>query len=91
MGRKKVKPSCSIEWSPDHSTVTVSGPDASAVIEMTEEKKRLIVERVLQFFGEHECWSGESVMQCDAPQIDGPEFLADLVDDVLKPKVEWFD
>jgi len=46
--------------------------------------KDAVFDRVVAFFLEHEAFSGESVMQCDAPQIEGPVMLSELVDDVLK-------
>jgi len=36
-------------------------------------------------------WTGESVMQSDASQLDAPSFLADLVDDVLRPEMEYHE
>ena len=48
-----------------------------------------VFELVVKFFLDHETFSGESAMQCDAPQIDAPQLLCDLVDDILKFKVDY--
>lgn len=53
-----------------------------------QNTKDAVFERVVKFFLDHQSFCGDSVMQCDAPQIDAPEFLADLVDEVLKFEVE---
>lgn len=46
--------------------------------------KDAVFERVVAFFLKHEAFCGESVMQRDAPQIEGPVMLSELVDDVLR-------
>lgn len=48
-----------------------------------------VYRKVLQFFIDNQCYSGESIMQSDAPQIESPELLADLADNVFKFNVEW--
>jgi hypothetical protein len=42
--------------------------------------KEAVFEMVVKFFIEHEVFSGDSIMQCDAPQIDGPELLCELAE-----------
>lgn len=69
----------------------IEKPSCTVTIDDTPEMREEVFKRVVGFFVEHEVFSGESVMQCDAPQLAGPEFLADMVDEVLKPDVEWHD
>jgi len=58
-------------------------------IDVTPGMKEEIFRRVVEFFRKTKTWSGESLMQRDKPQIAAPEFLSDLVDEVLAPKVTW--
>jgi hypothetical protein len=41
---------------------------------------KAVFDKVVAFFMEQEAFCGESIMQCDAPQIAAPEFLSDLAD-----------
>ena len=70
---------------------TSESGDMTATIHVTEQMKNEVFNRVLHFFAKHEVWTGESVMQSDAPQLDAPSFLADLVDDVLRPEMEYHE
>lgn len=53
------------------------------------EVRDKVFEAVVKFFVEHEVFCGESIMQCDAPQIDGPELLSEIADDIIKFDVEY--
>jgi hypothetical protein len=68
-------------------SVVVDDDDVRVEIAVTDVMVQTVFNRVVAFFEEHGAWSGESVMQRDGPQLAAAEFLADLVDDVLKPKV----
>jgi len=50
--------------------------------------RKAVFDKVIAFFVEHESFSGESVCQCDAPQLDAPALLAELADDVIKFKAK---
>lgn len=56
-----------------------------------EEKPQEVYQRVLNWFKRHECFSGESVMQCDAPQLTAASLLSDLADEVFNFDVKWDD
>ena len=58
------------------SDCVVTFPDDQAT-------KDAVFERVVKFFLDHEVFSGESVMQCDAPQVEAPVLLSEIADDVL--------
>lgn len=45
----------------------------------------------MEYFKKHECFSGESIMQMDNPQIEAPELMADIADDILKFKFTYKD
>lgn len=68
---------------------TSADGEMTATIHVTEQMKNEVFNRVLRWFAYHEVWSGESVVQNDAPCIDAPQFLADLVDEVICPEVEY--
>jgi len=53
--------------------------------------KEQLFKTILAWFEKHECYSGESIMQCDAPQITAATLLADIADDVLSFKCDWKD
>lgn len=64
---------------------------ASGKFNDDQATKDKVFEAVVEFFLKHEAFSGESVQQNDGPQIEAPELLADLVDDIIKFDVKWND
>lgn len=69
--------------------MTFETPDAIVIINVTENMKEKVFTAVLAFVLKNSCWSGESVMQRDTPQIEAPELVAGIVDNILKPKVHY--
>lgn len=69
--------------------IVIKDDDLTVTIERTPEKEREVFDRLLTFLKEHGSWSGESIMQCDGPQIGAAPFLSDLVDEVLQPNTKW--
>lgn len=55
------------------------------------EMKEKVFNRIIQYFKKHNSWSGESVMQCDNPQMEAPEVMAEIADDIIKFKVEHYN
>jgi hypothetical protein len=57
----------------------------------TQEKKDLIAEKIESWILKHgsSATHGEGIMQNDDCQIDAPELIADLVDDIIKPIVSF--
>lgn len=55
----------------------------------TPELKEAVYQRVLQFFHEQGTYSGESIMQSDGPQLDAPELLSYLADELFKFEVNY--
>lgn len=45
---------------------------------------------VLNFFVKHQSFNGESIVQNDIVQIEGPEFLAELAE-IFEFEVKWKD
>ncbi len=69
----------------------ITTKDYTVSFEDTQEMRDAVFERVIAFYMKHEAFSGESIMQCDGPQIDAPDLLADLADETLKFHVKWKD
>ncbi len=65
--------------------------DFKVSFEDTPEVHREVYLKVLHFFKDQEAFSGEAVMQNDGPQINGPELLAELADDIYKFDVEYIE
>ena len=57
--------------------------------QLTEALKDRLLEKVIDFFTEHECFNGESIIQSDGPQIGAAPLLADIADDVFKFDIKW--
>ncbi len=55
----------------------------------TPELRNAVFERVLLFFIEQKTFSGESICQMDGPQIEAPNMLGDLADDVFKFQTKY--
>lgn len=76
---------------------TIYNGDLKVEVEITDEKKDLIINRILDFCKEHDCVCGESGMQDDDFQIYAPNLIAGILDDILQPKTEldytkeWFN
>lgn len=65
--------------------------DFTIEFNQTDELKEAVFERVMQYFKEHESFSGESIVQSDDPTIDAPYVMADIADRICKFKFEWND
>lgn len=63
--------------------------DLKVQIEITEEKKNAIVDRILEYCKKHDCISGETLHQDDDCIIYAPDVLSDIIDNILQPKEEW--
>ena len=50
--------------------------------------KEAMFDAVLKFFVKHQQFSGEGVSQSDGPQLDSPELLGELADEILCFKTE---
>jgi hypothetical protein len=55
------------------------------------EMAKRVYEHVLAWFHEHGCYHGESIMQCDAPQLTAAVMLSELADDVINFDVEYVE
>ena len=64
--------------------------DDGDIVTYKDDKKTkdLAFKKILEFCKKYECFSGESLLQSDEPQIFAPEFLADIIDDVIKFEYE---
>ena len=45
--------------------------------------------RLIEYYTQHQCFDGESIMQMDNPIIDAPVVLSDIADDIICFKTEW--
>ena len=58
--------------------------DGTVTYKDDQTTKDAVFEKVLAWFLEQETFSGECIMQSDAPQLTAPELLSDLADDIFK-------
>ncbi len=54
-----------------------------------EETKQKVFNNLLEFYAKHEAFSGESICQSDDPQIEAPELLSEIADNIFQFKVDW--
>lgn len=54
----------------------------------TDEKKQKLWDALIKWCEEHNASTGESC-QNDDFQIDAPDFIADVIDDIIKFETEW--
>ncbi len=54
----------------------------------SQEIKEKVFQKVLEYFKEHEAFSGESILQSDNPIIEAPHVMAEIADDIIKFKYE---
>lgn len=70
---------------------TKYGATCRVTYDDSPEMAKRVYEHVLAWFHEHGCYVGESIMQCDAPQITAAEMLSELADKVIKFEVEYVE
>ena len=70
---------------------TLTEEDRTGTFEDTPEMHKKEFDHLIAWFHEHGCYSGESIMQSDAPQLTAVEMLSDLAEETkLSVKVNWF-
>jgi hypothetical protein len=57
--------------------------------EVSSACKDAVFAKLMAFFNDHKCWSGESYCQNDSPQIDSMDLMSELLDDIIKAKVTY--
>jgi len=57
----------------------------------TQDKREAVVDAVEAWLIKMGAFHGETIQQSDRCAEKLPEFMADLVDDIIKPKVDWDD
>lgn len=55
----------------------------------SQEAKDKLYNMMLNFFKTHEVYNGESIQQCDVPQINSPELLSEIADEIFKFDAKW--
>lgn len=58
--------------------------DAIVEYEDTQEIRDAVFGRVMEYFNEYECYSGEIIHQSDNPQIHAPSVMSDIADEIIK-------
>ncbi len=53
----------------------------------TPEIRDKVFEEVLKYFREFEAFSGECIFQMDDPQIEAPQYFANIAEKILKFKI----
>lgn len=71
-----------LEFNYDDGRATVSYDE-------TPELRVKLWDRVLEFYKKHEAFSGEHIMQSDNPQIEAPELLSEIADDIFNFETKW--
>ena len=62
--------------------------DYNNKVQVTEEKARAMVDRILQFCKNFDVTSGEVLLQDDSSLLEAPKLIADILDDILKIETE---
>lgn len=58
-------------------------------LEITEDKKNAVIERILEYCKEYNCTSGEHLQQNDDCLIEASQVLSEIIDDILKFETNW--
>ncbi len=62
--------------------------DGTVIYKDDVATRNAVYEKVLAFFMEQECFSGECCYQCDNVQLESPDLLAELADDIFEFDVQ---
>jgi hypothetical protein len=54
-------------------------------VDLSEEAKDKIVQKILDWMQKYKISCGESVQQTDWGQMESPNLVSDIIDDILKP------
>ena len=55
-------------------------------VDLSEESKNKIVEKILDWMQKYNISCGESVQQCDWGIMESPNLVSDIIDNILKPR-----
>jgi hypothetical protein len=69
---------------------SVYGNDLRVKINITKEKKKEIIKKLLKFMKQYDCVDSETLHQNDDCLIESPMLVSDMID-ILKPETEWID
>jgi len=58
-------------------------------VNITQEKKDAILERILQYCKDENCVDGETLHQSDECILNAPDVLSDIIDNILKFETNW--
>lgn len=67
---------------------THKGKYASVSYNDDPETHKKVFDAVIAFLAKHDSWCGESIMQCDNPQIEAPELVAKIADRILQTEYD---
>jgi hypothetical protein len=70
-------------------TFKIYDGDATLSFEIDEEKKNNIVEKIINFCLDNQCFCGEILMQDDDLLLESPNLISDIIDDIIEFKVKW--
>jgi hypothetical protein len=65
------------------------GGDLKVKVDITDEKKDKIIERILQYCKENNCINGETLHQSDNCLLDAPNVLSDIIDNIISFETNW--
>lgn len=65
------------------------GGDLKVKVDITDEKKDKIIERILQYCKENNCIDGETLHQSDNCLLDAPNVLSDIIDNIISFETNW--
>lgn len=68
---------------------TIYDGDLKVKVNITDEKKDKIVERILQYCKENNCVEGETLHQSDDCLLEAPGVLSDIIDDIMEFETNW--
>lgn len=54
------------------------------LVDDSPEIKKVVWDRLIAYFRKHGAYCGESVMQCDGPNIEASEVMSEIADIVFK-------
>lgn len=66
----------------------IEDDDLIVTVDDSPETKKIVWDRLIAYFRKHGAYCGESVMQCNGPQIGAPEVLGDIADIIFTTRDE---
>ena len=63
--------------------------NGAAAYNNNQATRDAVFDKLIEWYFKHECFHGANIIQHDEPNMDAPNILAEIADDLLKFDIKW--